>query len=298
MTLNEYQDLAQRTSSHESQDGKINIIEFTEKLKADGYYIGDDSHIYSPRHKFASKECRNGYYTISRELNKTITRFTEHRVIWVWHHGSIDDKLVINHLNCVRGDNRIENLELVTHKQNMQYAKKKGRLNPPKGERNGRAILSNREAQTIRYLKKHGYRHKEIADLFGIPNVNTVSRVVTGARYGSVPDASDILAVYPIFVERMSKSELPTDQKLVEGCLGLAGEVGEVVDLVKKWMFHGHELDINAIIDELGDVLFYICMLCNTLGMDLSEVCYSNIAKLRARYPEGFDSERSIHREG
>lgn len=277
---------------------KLDILEFTSKLKSDGYYIGADSHIYSPRNKLASKECPNGYYTIGRAVDKEITRFMEHRVIWVWHHGYIDNELVINHLNSVRDDNRIENLELVTQRENMIHARDNGRLNIARGEKSGKAILTNKEAQMMRYLSERGYRQKDIADLFGVPNVNTVSRVVTGARYGSVPDASDILAIYPVFVEHMSKGNLSADEKLMEGCLGLAGEVGEVVDIVKKWIFHGHELDINSLMDELGDVMFYACMVCNTIGVDFSEICYTNIMKLQKRYPDGFDSDRSINREG
>ena len=297
MTFDEYQTNAQRTSPAGHDRARLSIVEFTERLKKDGYYIGDDSHIHRPNGQLTSRKCRNGYYMTQRMIDTVTYRFMEHRVIWVWVNGDIRDDLVINHLNCDREDNRIENLELVTPKENVEYTKKLGRLNTAKGENNGKSSLTNKEAQLIRHLRKNGYLQREIAELFDIPNVNTVSRVVTGARYGSVPDASDVMAIYPLFVELMCKKGMSTEQRLLEGALGLCGETGEVVDLIKKWMFQGHELDVNSTIDELGDALFYLCMICNALEIDLSEIYYNNIAKLCARYPDGFDADRSINRK-
>lgn len=78
--------------------------------------------------------------------------------------------------------------------------------------------------------------------------------------------------------------------------LGIAGEAGEVADLLKKHLGHGHELDREKLIKELGDCLWYIAALATWLGVPLSEVAEKNIEKLRARYPNGFDSERSKNR--
>ena len=297
MTFDEYQTNAQRTSPAGHDRARLSIVEFTERWKKDGYYRGDDSHIHRPNGQLTSRQCRNGYYMTQRMIDTVTYYFMEHRVIWVWITGDIRDDLVINHLNCDREDNRIENLELVTSKENAEYTKKLGRLNTAKGENNGKSSLTNKEAQLIRHLRKNGYLQREIAELFDIPNVNTVSRVVTGARYGSVPDASDVMAIYPLFVELMCKKGMSTEQRLLEGALGLCGETGEVVDLIKKWTFQGHELDVNSTIDELGDALFYLCMICNALEIDLSEIYYNNIAKLRARYPDGFDADKSINRK-
>lgn len=69
-------------------------------------------------------------------------------------------------------------------------------------------------------------------------------------------------------------------------------------DLVKKCLFQGHGLDYAHLIEEAGDIAWYLAELAAGLGITLEEILTRNIEKLRRRYPQGFDSERSIHREG
>src|SRR5712691_13208908 len=83
--------------------------------------------------------------------------------------------------------------------------------------------------------------------------------------------------------------------KLILGALGLAGETGEVVDMVKKHVFQGRAIDQEKLCDELGDVLWYFMLICHTVGCSLEEVMACNVAKLRRRYPHGFEAERSVH---
>lgn len=78
--------------------------------------------------------------------------------------------------------------------------------------------------------------------------------------------------------------------------LGLSGESGEVADLVKKILGHGHPLDREELIKELGDVLWYIAVMSNALECSLEDVAQINIDKLKARYPDGFSTERSMNR--
>ena len=84
--------------------------------------------------------------------------------------------------------------------------------------------------------------------------------------------------------------------KIENGCLGLAGEAGECCDLLKKYLFQGHELDEERMAEELGDVLWYCAELAAGLGLTLEEVARRNVEKLKRRYPEGFDAERSRNR--
>lgn len=102
---------------------------------------------------------------------------------------------------------------------------------------------------------------------------------------------------YQRLAQRTASTSTPSE-KIENGCLGLAGEAGEVCDLLKKYFFQEHELDRDAVIYELGDVLWYIAETAAGLGVTLDDVARHNIDKLRRRYPEGFDAERSIHREG
>lgn len=84
--------------------------------------------------------------------------------------------------------------------------------------------------------------------------------------------------------------------ELFNGALGLTGEAGEVADMIKKHIFHGHDLDRDALIKELGDVCWYIALLCTAINVDMSEVMSRNIEKLKNRYPEGFSESASINR--
>ena len=92
--------------------------------------------------------------------------------------------------------------------------------------------------------------------------------------------------------------DLYSDQaRLAIAGLGLAGEAGEVVDYLKKVVGHGHKLDKDKLVKELGDVLWYVAEICSAINADMSDVAQQNIDKLKARYPDGFSSERSINRE-
>ena len=84
---------------------------------------------------------------------------------------------------------------------------------------------------------------------------------------------------------------------LINGVMGLCGESGEVIDLVKRHLAQGHDLDRDAMIKELGDVAWYLAETAWALDVSLEDVCRGNIEKLKKRYPEGFSAERSIHRE-
>lgn len=84
---------------------------------------------------------------------------------------------------------------------------------------------------------------------------------------------------------------------LINGVMGLCGEAGEAIDVVKKHLAQGHELDRERLIKELGDVAWYLAETATALNITLEEVLESNLRKLRARYPEGFDAQRSLHRE-
>ena len=86
------------------------------------------------------------------------------------------------------------------------------------------------------------------------------------------------------------------DVMIVWNALGLAGEAGEVVDLVKKGVMHQHGLDREKLIKELGDVCWYVAALCTKLGVGLDEVMQANVDKLKARYPAGYSSEASKQR--
>lgn len=88
-----------------------------------------------------------------------------------------------------------------------------------------------------------------------------------------------------------------TDNLLLNGVMGLNGEAGECIDLVKKSLFQGHELDKDRLAHELGDVAWYLAVAAKGIGYDLETVLQMNVDKLRARYPDGFTTDKSLHRK-
>ena len=80
---------------------------------------------------------------------------------------------------------------------------------------------------------------------------------------------------------------------LINSVMGLCGESGEAIDIVKKWLAQGHELDKEHLAKELGDVAWYLAEAATALDVDLSDILQQNLDKLAARYPEGFDAQRS-----
>lgn len=90
--------------------------------------------------------------------------------------------------------------------------------------------------------------------------------------------------------------DLDKKDVLINGVMGLCGESGEVIDIVKKHLAQGHELDKEKIIKELGDVAWYMAEIATVLDVELEEVLVQNIEKLKKRYPEGFSTEKSLNR--
>ena len=84
---------------------------------------------------------------------------------------------------------------------------------------------------------------------------------------------------------------------LINGVMGLCGESGEAIDIVKKWLVQGHELDKEKLAKELGDICWYLAETATALGLSLEDLMIANIEKLQKRYPEGFSAEKSINRE-
>lgn len=102
---------------------------------------------------------------------------------------------------------------------------------------------------------------------------------------------------YQELAMRTANKNVTGYDQLRNAAYGLNGEAGEVIDILKKHEFQGHELDYFNLIDELSDVMWYVALACTAIGVTVDQVMEHNINKLRKRYPDGFDSERSIHRE-
>lgn len=101
---------------------------------------------------------------------------------------------------------------------------------------------------------------------------------------------------YQHLAQRTAGLTVTKSAKLENGILGMCGESGECADILKKYFYQGHELDRDKLMDEVGDVLWYVAETAAGLGLTLEKIAEHNISKLMKRYPDGFDPEKSIHR--
>ena len=105
------------------------------------------------------------------------------------------------------------------------------------------------------------------------------------------------LSEYQKLAMQSLNPELSQKDVLLNGVMGLCGEAGEAIDVVKKHLMQGHPLDRDHLAEELGDIAWYLAETAHALDLSLEDIFSANIAKLKRRYPEGFDAERSMHRE-
>ena len=95
---------------------------------------------------------------------------------------------------------------------------------------------------------------------------------------------------------RTLNPELSQKDVLINSVMGLCGESGECIDIVKKWLAQGHALDKDKLAKELGDVAWYLAEAATALEIPLEEILAANIEKLKQRFPEGFTTEDSLAR--
>ena len=102
---------------------------------------------------------------------------------------------------------------------------------------------------------------------------------------------------YQKLAMRTLNPKLDKKDVLINSVMGLCGESGEAIDIVKKWLAQGHELDKEHLAKELGDIAWYLAEAATALDLSLEEIFKANIEKLERRYPEGFDTRKSVERE-
>ena len=101
---------------------------------------------------------------------------------------------------------------------------------------------------------------------------------------------------YQELARRTQNEDLSIGLKQCHALHGLASEVGEIHGLFQKF-YQGHPLNLDDLEKEIGDLFWFAAELCDSCGWSMSEVAEKNIEKLKKRYPEGFDAERSVHRD-
>jgi NTP pyrophosphatase (non-canonical NTP hydrolase) len=101
---------------------------------------------------------------------------------------------------------------------------------------------------------------------------------------------------YQELAARTINPELTVSQQVRHALFGIASETGELLGLWQKAM-QGHDINDEHMLKECGDILWMLAELLTAKGYTLDDVARMNIDKLKARYPDGFDTEHSLHRK-
>lgn len=143
-------------------------------------------------------------------------------------------------------------------------------------------------------MRKAGMKHigteTEKYEKLGIKYDAEVYEIRNPHKHGLTANEYQQLAM------RTLNPKLDKRDVLLNGVMGLCGESGEAIDIVKKWLAQGHELDREKLAKELGDIAWYLAETAYALDIPLENILQANIDKLANRYPEGFSSQNSIDR--
>lgn len=103
------------------------------------------------------------------------------------------------------------------------------------------------------------------------------------------------------YIQHVRRTEATANADMItrfeHGVIGIATEAGELMDILKRRKFYGKALDRTHILEEIGDIAFYLAMVCDACEIDLVEALEKNVAKLKARYPERFTEENALNRD-
>ena len=105
------------------------------------------------------------------------------------------------------------------------------------------------------------------------------------------------LKEYQKNVNRTRNFDIDKEDEMKNYCLGMASEVGELVGHVKHVVFHNWKINRANVIEEMGDIFWYVTALASVLDIEMKEIIEYNIFKLKKRYPNGFKPSDSINRE-
>ena len=101
---------------------------------------------------------------------------------------------------------------------------------------------------------------------------------------------------YQVLASRTMNHDLSWKEQGKHALHGMVGEIGDLHSIYQK-KYQGHPFDEDHAKKELGDLLWFIAEYCTAHGWSLEEIMQMNIDKLRARFPEGFEVDKSLHRK-
>lgn len=169
--------------------------------------------------------------------------------------------------------------------------------------------------RVLALLNEKGINQRQLAEAIGVTEA-TISRYMTMHREPKVilvmkmaeffGVSTDYLLFgstkkgitgneYQRLAARTIRKDMPWTDGEMHALHGMVGEIGELHSLYQK-VYQGHCFCDDHAMKELGDLMWFIAEYCTINGWDLEDVMQRNIDKLIARYPEGFEAEKSLHR--
>lgn len=256
------------------------MVELLKQLK----YTYKDGKIFNAHGSLASYPVLNSKtdavrVLIEKDNNIVAVEAPLEPLILAWHGKPVKEEEYPINIDGDDANTRVDNLVYLTNGEKAEASKYE-----PRTEAELKAVL---------YLM--GVHPDEPKEDFSaaklLSEIATLKKDRASIPLGAVP------CMYGDFVfSRMNKA-LTVKDALVNYSMGLAGEAGETANLIKKHRFHGHAMDVAELVEELGDVMFYVQALCNILDIDIIEVMLHNARKLSIRYPKAFSSKESIERK-
>lgn len=150
--------------------------------------------------------------------------------------------------------------------------------NPASGAVMRKAGMTHIGTEKAKY-EKHGYFHD--AEVYEIRNQTRPEMSANDYQKQAMTTLN----------RSLSKKDV-----LINGVMGLCGESGEAIDIVKKHLHQGHDLDREALVKELGDIAWYLAETAFALDIPLEDILRKNLEKLKERYPQGFSTGNSRNR--
>lgn len=229
----------------------------------------------------------NGTYALAHRVS-----YMAHNNLWELPVGAVVMHSCDNR-KCVNPSH----LRLGTVSDNSKDMIAKGRHNWAVGERSRKAIFKDGDIRTIRRLAEMGMTRQQVAKLFNT-NYQTIGKIMDNQRWKHVEGKGIDADTYSKLAARTANDMGSETLNLVHAVMGIGGESGEVVDIVKKHFAYGKELDTTKLKEELSDLLWYVSLALGVIGSSFGEVFDMNIKKLSTRYPDlKFDADRAINRD-
>lgn len=217
-----------------------------------------------------------------------------HRII-----AETPDGLYCDHINGDTLDNRKSNLRNVTKQQNNWNAKKKTKAT---SKYKGVYFFKRDKDQIGKWGARIQVDGKLIRLGYFSSEIEAALAYNRAAKkyFGEYAVLNEVVLMNFYEYQKLAERTIPKEKwfntKVSNFSMGLAGESGEIIDYLKKVIYHGHELDREHMKEELGDLLWYVSGLASIMNLDLNEIAKENIEKLKKRYPNGFSETDSRNR--